>query len=945
MRHLYSLAIAIFFVGCVHAQTGTGWNWAAISGQAVNAPGRKTLDVASDAAGNVYATGRFMGSMTIGGYTISTSGDGTVNANYDEDAWTAKWDANGNIQWLKRYGASVVSSSEIGQVVTTDASANVYVGVGNGFPVVIKYDAAGNQLWAKTLTLFEVGSVNIGPDGNPVVITSNQTAKDIFKLDNATGNIIWTVHNTGIGSNAGTTYKDIIDQSGNVYYTAFYNGSATITIAGQSYTQTRLTTYIVSLTNAGVLRWVQPIDNIQVQLGYTIDPDGRSFIVFSGGSGGTFQGVNTTSPTGNRYLELDNAGALVRYLNTCPYKAPFLAKSDGIYGYYLEVGGIARTVTLGNNYFYVPANSTVGLGIIVKYDRSDDHVIWANNFEIDGASYNPGGFSCIAIGPGSKLAVGGHFGTQAKFGPNTYTTSIGGGYNQTDLFVAQFDGANVQPSPTTIWTGAADNSWNNSANWSNGIPTGAETTVIPAGLPRYPTGITNANRTAKLIVDNGVSISLPYDFNAAAGIVNNGVIEVTGASGNIFQGFNTSAPSLLTGTGRILFTANSPGTIFYNFTTNGLEINKPGGTITSYGGNIGGGLYLTGGLLQAVLTVTMTNPNATLSSTATSYVVGSLQRAVNANGVYAFPVGTASNPEPVSLSLNGISGPQYITASFSTSSPGTVNTTASGVPVTAALNGGYWTITPDVALASGSYTVTLNEKGASNTVGDPTRYVVIKRPGSSGAWGFFGTNGTAAQNGGVTTAVAGNINGFSDFAIGIATGTVGTALPLHLLSFIAARSGMDARLDWVTTQEQNTAYFDIEHSTDGISWHTAGQVNALHGSGRNEYHFVHASLPGGRHYYRLKQVDADGHYTYSSIASVELSNRESIRAYPNPVTGGVITVTYNGAAAAFTLTNAEGQQVRKGWLQKGDNRVAVDGLAPGTYWVRLSNGVVLSFVK
>ena len=89
------------------------------------------VDIATDAGGNVYTTGYFMGSMSIGAFTISTTGDGTTGGNYDQDAFIAKYDAAGTILWLKIYGVAAVSKNDRGQVITA-GSNGIYVGIGNG---------------------------------------------------------------------------------------------------------------------------------------------------------------------------------------------------------------------------------------------------------------------------------------------------------------------------------------------------------------------------------------------------------------------------------------------------------------------------------------------------------------------------------------------------------------------------------------------------------------------------------------------------------------------------------------------------------------------------------------------------------------------------------------------------------------------------------------------
>lgn len=808
LHFLLPFFIALLITSTLTAQTGSGWQWSAISGRSNNSPGRSVVDIATDAAGNVYTTGYFMASMSIGVFTITTTGDGTSGGNYDQDAFIAKYDPSGNILWLKKYGVAAVAKNDRGQVITV-GSNGIYVGIGNSTPIVLKYDTDGNLVWSKTLTQFEIGGINTAPDGSLIVMTSNGTNKDIFKLEEATGNILWTFASTGIGSNSTSTFRDFVDANGNVYYTAFTTSGGSVNIGGQSFSPARLTSYVVSITNAGVLRWVQPIDNVQVQLSYTIDANGKSYIQIGGGFGATFQGVSTASGgQGSRYLELDNNGNLTRNLLGSPYKGLFRVKADGIYGFTYENGGFGGTVIYGNYYFGIPPESTKGLGIVIKYDKSDDHVIWANSFELTGASYNAGTLNTIETSPSSAVQVGGSFGTIARFGSFTNTTVVGPGSNPTDFYIARFDGTNVQLPPTTTWTGAANNgSWSTAGNWSNGVPTGGSNAIIPAGASGYPTGVTAGNFTGKLTVEVGVSIALPAGFSSPAGVVNNGTIEVTG--GGAFSGFGSSQLATLSGTGRLLFTANSPGTIG-TIINQSLEINKPGGSVKYNGGPISGSLYLTAGILNApseganLAPLFLSDPNATITYSSTGYITGALKRAINASGTYVFPMagytsysGGPSNYAPVTLTLHNVTGPQNIMIScpgFALPGGTTPNINlGGGNTITTRLNNNAWYIKPDQALSGGNYDVTLQASSYTNGVTDASRYVVIKRPdetansisnGTNGTtpWGFYGTNGTSTQTGGTTnggvvsngivTATSTGLTSFSTFAIGIALPSV-----------------------------------------------------------------------------------------------------------------------------------------------------------------------------
>ncbi len=119
-------------------------------------------------------------------------------------------------------------------------------------------------------------------------------------------------------------------------------------------------------------------------------------------------------------------------------------------------------------------------------------------------------------------------------------------------------------------------------------------------------------------------------------------------------------------------------------------------------------------------------------------------------------------------------------------------------------------------------------------------------------------------------------------------------LPVELLSFDAAVEEEKVLLSWVTVSETNNDFFDIQWSQDGISFYTIGQVQGK-GNSKDKllYSFLHATPIQGINYYRLKQVDFDGKYTFSDIKNVTFSKNvldQTISLYPNPIASGLLNV-------------------------------------------------------
>ncbi|MBC7721217.1 MAG: hypothetical protein H7068_04290, partial [Pedobacter sp.] len=174
-----------------NAQSGSGWDWSSTTGNANATKGIRALT--TDASGNVYVTGGYNDSLTLGG-TIFTGTPAGSNHGF-----VAKYDKLGNILWVTPVNDGLAST------IAIDADGNSYIG-GNdrssttsniGFSFTAKYDNNGNKVWYKIFTLNEVIAINVGPDGNPIAIDMLPGFRNIYKLNKIDGSIIWTVTNTG----------------------------------------------------------------------------------------------------------------------------------------------------------------------------------------------------------------------------------------------------------------------------------------------------------------------------------------------------------------------------------------------------------------------------------------------------------------------------------------------------------------------------------------------------------------------------------------------------------------------------------------------------------------------------------------------------------------------------------------------------------------------------
>lgn len=154
-------------------------------------------------------------------------------------------------------------------------------------------------------------------------------------------------------------------------------------------------------------------------------------------------------------------------------------------------------------------------------------------------------------------------------------------------------------------------------------------------------------------------------------------------------------------------------------------------------------------------------------------------------------------------------------------------------------------------------------------------------------------------------------NQFGQTAIASFTMLVEKALPVTLISFKALAEGQTATLSWSTSEETNSDRFDIERSQNGKNWTKIGSLASHKESNVNQYYsFVDAAPLRGENLYRLKMVDLDETFSYSSIANLNFKGLALV--YPNPV-GASQSLTLNvgdwSKVSLVKVVNASGKVV------------------------------------
>lgn len=155
--------------------------------------------------------------------------------------------------------------------------------------------------------------------------------------------------------------------------------------------------------------------------------------------------------------------------------------------------------------------------------------------------------------------------------------------------------------------------------------------------------------------------------------------------------------------------------------------------------------------------------------------------------------------------------------------------------------------------------------------------------------------------------------------------------------------GIGVMLKWSTAMELNNAMFVIERSTDGIDYENIGNVNGNGTTDENsEYNFLDVNASKNKLYYRLKQMDIDGSFSYSDIVALDkkIANNFMVVRMSAAAADEIFETTINAfdtKEMKMTVTDWKGNvlmdELQK--LQNGLNSVMVDlsDLKPAIYKV------------
>jgi hypothetical protein len=311
----------------------------------------------------------------------------------------------------------------------------------------------------------------------------------------------------------------------------------------------------------------------------------------------------------------------------------------------------------------------------------------------------------------------------------------------------------------------------------------------------------------------------------------------------------------------------------------------PAADFSSTQDNIGAGMSMTDNYAAEVFTSCMGLYNANSSTNGTYYMA-------NLTVTFSEPV---SFPVVHIVGVGGDFGALGFTTQLTLTTAGLTMTELSGSTEFSVTGGGTQIVntsaTPTSTTGSGaaSGSVLIN----SSSVTSLTFQLYLRGNGKTPTWS------NARQHTGDAWLIG--VSGLNTFV----------TLPLGTTSFTAQPQNHSVDLQWTTAIQQNSNYFSVERSQDGVNWTTIGQVAAA-GNSENtlQYNYVDPQPLTGANYYRLQEVADDGSSVYTAIRDANFNGFTiSISYYPNP-THDQLTITSGVALQSVKLITLDGRTLQ-----------------------------------
>ncbi|HEU0137242.1 MAG TPA: T9SS type A sorting domain-containing protein [Flavobacterium sp.] len=494
LKNYFKIALCLLY--CTNAFS-QNFNWAGSFG-GVGEDVIRGMHV--DAAGNVYTTGYFTDTadFDIGSGTFNLSSNGWY------DIFVQKTDSNGNLVWAKQFGGG---GFDLGTGISTDNAGNVFItgvfeesvdfspgggtltSLGGQDIFILKLDAGGNFLWAKTVGgpgYEETTAIDTTPDGEVVLaghfsedadfdpgtgtsLLSSAGSNDtfLFRLS-AAGNLVWAKRYGGPEIDIAMDLE--VGVSGHIYLTGYFEGTADmnpntdqamfLTSGAEGFAA-----YVSHLDASGQLIYAGITHGGSVQNNnIAVDNTGNMYVVgyFSGTA--NFNHI-ASSGTNTEFTAADFFNAFVARYNAdgSIAWARHISGTDTIFGFGIGVDSVGNVYTSG--YFGGSADLDPSSDVfnLTKFSSSatdaflsvlDNNGVFINAFQYGGVDFID--THTLGVDAGNNVYVAAHFELTVDINPQPDALLNVTSSSFRDLYIIKMSGAplnvaNVQDNNVAIY--------------------------------------------------------------------------------------------------------------------------------------------------------------------------------------------------------------------------------------------------------------------------------------------------------------------------------------------------------------------------------------------------------------------------------------------------------------------------------------------------------------
>ena len=166
--------------------------------------------------------------------------------------------------------------------------------------------------------------------------------------------------------------------------------------------------------------------------------------------------------------------------------------------------------------------------------------------------------------------------------------------------------------------------------------------------------------------------------------------------------------------------------------------------------------------------------------------------------------------------------------------------------------------------------------------------------------------------------------------------TITTILPLNWINFnIHANNKDQAFLNWQVSNQLDNKGFYIENSADQSNWRELGFVpsKSINNQAIEQYSFSHFISNKAATFYRIKQQDLDGNFSYSWVKAFKQDEKNTVVISPSPAKS-VINIECNSISIdQGRISDLTGRVIQKFPLKTGNNKVDISLLKSGIYFL------------